>query len=258
MKSAFIAAAAALFLFSSCKKDSAPEIQTGDTGSVEIEFDNVVGEDDLELGTGTYTNGSDEAYTVTALSYYISNLKLKTADGQEYVVPTDESYFLIRENDESTHVIELEDVPSGDYTSFTFTVGIDAEKAGAPLSERTGVLDPSGLALDMYKATSEKYVFLKMEGTSPASTETDQKFSWEVGDEPKAVTVTAPFESSAKVRKDKEHAPEVHLFADVAKIFDGSQAISITENSIVDFSGAAASIATNYSGMFSIDHIHND
>ncbi|MBL7699434.1 MAG: hypothetical protein JNK79_14815 [Chitinophagaceae bacterium] len=268
MKLSFIAAFAAILIFSSCDKDSGSDFQPGDTGSITIEFDNVVGPNDLELNTGNYTNGSGEQFTISTFDYFISNLKLKTSGGTEYVVPKDESYFLIKEEDEATHEIELENVPAGDYVSFTFTVGVDSLKSASPVSERTGVLDPAGDAAGMYWTWNSGYIFLKMEGTSPVSTTTDKKIFYHVGgfggyDSPtlnniKTVTINAPFESSAKVRKGAETHPQVHVFADAGKVLDGTTHISIAENSMVHFSDVSADIANNYANMFSIDHIHND
>jgi hypothetical protein len=268
MRSIFIGVIVFTSILTSCKKDSLNGVNPGDTGSIELEFDNVVGSADLELNTGNYTNGSGEAFTISTLDYFISNIKLKTSDGKEYVVPKDESYFLVKEEDEDTHVIELENVPAGDYTSFTFTVGIDSLKSISPVSERTGVLDTAGDAAGMYWTWNSGYIFLKMEGTSPVSTTVDQKIFYHVGgfggfDSPtinniKTVTITAPFESSAKVRKDKEKAPEVHIFADAGKILDGSTHISIAANSTVHFSEVSVDIANNYASMFNVDHIHND
>lgn len=268
MKVFFIIIAFILFISTSCKKENKSEIQPGDKGAIEIEFDNVVGSEDLALNTGTYTNGSGEPFTITTLNYFISNIKLKASDGSEYVVPQDDSYFLIKEEDEDTHVVELENVPAGDYTSFTFTIGVDSPKSAAPLNERTGVLDPAGQAEGMYWSSNSGYIFLKMEGTSPVSTTDDKKIYYHIGgfggkDSPtvnniKTITVTAPSGSAAKVRKDKITPPEVHLFADAGKILDGSTHISIAVNSMVDLSDVSASIADNYANMFSVDHIHND
>jgi methanobactin biosynthesis MbnP-like protein len=268
MKSFIYSSALALLIFTSCKKENKSEIQPGDTGAIEIEFDNIAGDQDLELNTGTYTNRSGETFTVSTLNYYISNIKLRTSNGVEYVVPKDESYFLIKEDDEESQTIELENLPAGDYTSFTFTVGVDSIKSIAPVSERTGVLDPAGEANEMYWNMNTGYIFMKMEGTSPASTTQNKQFFYHIGgfggyDSPtfnniKTVTVNAPSGMSAKVRKDRATPPEVHFFTDVTKILDGTNQISIAANSTVEFSEVSTKIADNYANMFNIDHIHND
>jgi hypothetical protein len=265
MKLTYMTALALVCFCGACKKNDSSDIQPGDTGSIELEFDNVVGTDDLTLNDKTYTNGSGETYTVSSLRYFISNVKLKADNGTEYVVPAEDSYYLINEQDESTHVIELENVPAANYTSFTFSVGVDNAKATSPLSERTGVLDPAGEAAGMYRSENDGYIFLKLEGTSPVSGEDNNVISYQIGgyggttgNNYKAVTVNAPSGISAKVRKNKTTSPEVHLFADVAKIFDGTTHISLATNPIVDFSAASAAVGNNYATMFNVDHIHND
>lgn len=266
MKSTYVMIAfACLCLFGSCKKDDTSDIQPGDTGSLELEFDNVVGAEDLALNNKTYINGSGENYTVSGLTYFISNIKLKTEDGTEYVMSSEESYFLINEADESSHVVELEGVPAANYTSFTFNVGVDSPKAFSPLSERTGVLDPAGAASGMYRSQDDGYIFFKLDGTSPASPENGEIISYQIGgysgttgNNLKTVTVNAPSGTSAKVRKNKTTSPEVHLFADVAKIFDGVTQINIATNPVIEFSGISADVANNYATMFSVDHVHND
>lgn len=267
MKKYLFPFAASLCLLS-CKKETTNAIQTGDKGTIRIEFDNIVGTSDLELNTTTYTNASGEPFTISTLDYFISNISLKRTDGSIYTVPKDSSYFLIKEEDETTHELELHDVPAGDYSGFSFVVGIDSLKNVAPISERTGVLDPAGEAAGMYWTWNSGYIFLKMEGSSPASTTADKKIYYHIGgfggyDAPtmnniKSITIDAPAGMSAKIRQDTHHTPVVHVFADAGKILDGNTNVRITDYSMVHFSDISATLANNYSQMFSIDHIHND
>jgi hypothetical protein len=250
--------------FLSCKK-SAPE-QAEDNAALVLKFDNVVGTQNLQLNTATYTTASGEPYTVTAFDYYISNIRLANADGSFYTVPKDSSYFLIRESQISKRVT-LNNVPAGDYTGATFTIGVDSLKSTAPLSERTGVLDPDGAAADMYWNSNAGYIFLKMEGTSPVSTTADKKIYYHIGgfggyESPtinnlKTVTVVVPQGMAVRVRKGRP-APEMHIYADAGKVLDGATPISIVANSTVMFTPFSQTIANNYAGMFSIDHIHNE
>ncbi|MGA0557363.1 MbnP family protein [Larkinella sp. VNQ87] len=55
------------------------ESPTGPTGSLQLAFDNVVGTQDLQMGTGVYTNGSGENFTVNTLNYYVTNIRLQRA-----------------------------------------------------------------------------------------------------------------------------------------------------------------------------------
>ena len=267
MKHLLLTAVAAAVLFSSCKKESESDIQPGDKGEVEIEFDNIVGDQNLALNTGNYTNAAGESYKITTFKYYISNIQLKKTDGSTYTVPKDSSYFLIDESAPS-QLITLKDIPAGDYSGVNFVLGVDSLKSTAPLGERTGVLDPAGAGADMYWTWNSGYIFLKMEGTSPVVMMADKKFYYHIGgfggyssptiNNIKSITLTAPMGMSAQVRKNKAEAPHFHLFADAAKVLNGTTNVSIAANSMVMFAPFSVNIANNYQSMFRIDHVHND
>ena len=87
MKHIFILAAAILFFFSSCKKDSTPEYNPNVKADLSVEFDNIAGSSDLQLNTGNYTNALGQSFNVTKLKYYVSNFKLTNVDGTVYTVP---------------------------------------------------------------------------------------------------------------------------------------------------------------------------
>ncbi|RZK45475.1 MAG: hypothetical protein EOO94_04315, partial [Pedobacter sp.] len=101
-----------------------------------LEFDHVVGSNDLRLNTGSYTNAAGETYSVRALRYFISNIVLVNTNGTEYVVPQDSSYFII---DESMAAAKPTlKIPEGEYAQLRFTVGIDSLRSTMPLSQRLG------------------------------------------------------------------------------------------------------------------------
>src|SRR5678816_526081 len=89
-----------IFTLAACKKESNP-YDANFRGSLGLEFDNVVGEEDLKLNTGSYTNASGETFTVRSLRYFISNIRLTRTDGSEYTVPQDSSYFFIDESNDN-------------------------------------------------------------------------------------------------------------------------------------------------------------
>ena len=267
MKKILIPAFIVIILCFSCKKEKAPEFLPGDTGSLTVHFDNVVGVNDLELNTRNYTNVTGESYSISTMNYYISNIRLKNANGSEYTIPRDNSYFLIKEEN-SSQDIELDDIPAGNYNGISFVIGIDSLKSVATLSERQGVLDPATGSSGMYRDANAGYIFLKMEGHSNSATSADKKFQYQIGgyggsvsptfNNIKNVTLTASAGSQAEVRKNKTTPPEIHIFADAAKVFDGSTNISIAAHTTVLFEPFSVNVAKNYAGMFTINHIHND
>jgi hypothetical protein len=229
-------------------------------GSLDIEFDNVVGEADLELGTTDepYVNAAGESYKVTTLKYYICNIKLHHADGSVYTDPVSsdgsKGYYLVDEGDEASHLITLENIPTGDYTQMTFTIGVDANQVNE--GAQTGALDP---LQGMFWSWNTGYIFVKLEGVSAASSDPDHYITFHVGgyDEPNNIrtkTISLGHEPAA-VRSDK--TPELHMIVDVNKFFESPNQISFESSPVRHMPADNVVIAENYVNTFVADHVHN-
>ena len=183
MKKILGIAALATALFTSCKKESTPQ-NNEEMTDMTIEFDNIMGGQNLFLNVVTYNNASGEAFTVSLAQYYISNIKLRKADGTEYVVNQDSSYFLIKENEPHTRFARFK-VPVGNYHQVSFIVGVDSLRSTMDITRRTGVLDPAGGMDDgMYWGWNSGYIFLKLEGTSdmaPVDPSGHRKYRFHIG-----------------------------------------------------------------------------
>lgn len=253
-----------LFTLASCKKDEVVQYNPNVKAPLTIEFDNVVGGNDLQLTTGSYTNATGENFTVTKLKYYISNVKLTRTDGTEYVVPQADSYFLVDESDEATHEAELS-IPEGEYRSVQFVLGVDSLRSTMDVSQRTGVLDPTGVGADMYWTWNSGYIFFKMEGTSPAATGMGNEFMYHIGgfggfssptiNNIKTITLDLTTHGVPKVKSGK--TTNIHLLVDVMKVFNGSPNVSIASNAMVMFNPFSTTIANNYASMFTHAHTEN-
>lgn len=264
----FLSVFALSFAFVSCNDDNEPVVDPTTTGSIRIEFDNIVGDRDLALNTGTYKNTAGENFTVSKLNYYVSNIKLLMANGSNFVVPQDSSYFLIREADAKSQEVTINNVPSGEYTGVEFMIGVDSLRSVADESKRKGILDRlSGPTNEeaMYWDWNPGYIFLKMEGTSDSAKSANGKFYYHIGGfggfDVKTInnlrTAKVDF-GGKKAIITSELSPEVHLMADVLKIFSGSTQLSISKNTSVMFENYSKNIADNYVNMFTLDHIHAD
>lgn len=241
------------------------EVDPSETSSVILEFDNRVGAQKLALGTTTYQNAGGEAFTVTTLNYFISNVALRKADGS--VIQFPDQYFLIRQADAATWEPELKDVPLGDYNAITFTIGVDSARSASEIDARTGVLDITSYGTDgMYWSWNSGYIFMKLEGTSPVAplnSAGQRAFQYHVGGyggytspAPNNLrTVTLPITDALKVSANKK--PTVHLIANLLKVFDGSTPLRLAQTHSVHSPAAAGPIANNYVQMFSVDHVHN-
>lgn len=258
-----------LTVFASCKKDDVvPAGANGQQAVLSIQFDNIMGDKNLQLNTVAYTNAAGEDFKVSMLRYFVSNIKVKSTSGQEYVVPQDSSYFLVSEDDAASQFVKVR-VPVGEYSSLSFVLGVDSLRSTMDISKRTGVLDPTGGMDDgMYWGWNSGYIFFKMEGTSslaPADPSGQNKFRYHIGgfggynaptiNNIKTIVVDLTAGGIAKVMQDRE--ANIHLMVDVLKMFNGPTNVSIASNPTVMFSDFSTKVAGNYAHMFTHDHTEN-
>jgi hypothetical protein len=255
-----LSALAITIVLVSCNKTE--EIGLNDKNTITLEFDNRVGSQNLEMGSKTYKNAMNEDFTVTTFNYFVSNIKLKKADGSE--LKMDDQYFLVREADPKSLTVSLKDVPAADYTSLSFMIGVDSLKSVADVSLRKGVLDIASYGDDaMYWSWNSGYIFMKFEGTSPAAPARANGarllqvhvggyggFSAKTTNNLR--TVTLPLVNMVKVRRDV--SPKITVVADVLKIFDGAIKISFATTNTVHSPTVAVPIANNYVQMFSVQN----
>jgi len=267
-----------LLILASCskKEDAAPEFDNTNLAPFSVEFDNIAGDRTFTINnTGAlYTNNAGEKFSVSMLQYFISNIKVATADGKSYTVNPDSSYFLISGADKATRFAKVS-VPEGDYTKLTFTLGVDSLRSTMGIDKRTGVLDPAAGGHDsggMYWGWNAGYIFFRFEGNSPViSDDTNgdptgkKQFKYHIGgfggysaptiNNIKTITVDLTKAGIAKVRKDRQS--NVHLFVDVMKVFNGKNSFRIAEHPNVMFSNYSLNIASNLAEMFRHDHTEN-
>jgi hypothetical protein len=248
-----------LIAVASCKKES-KTYDPAFRGSLALNFDNVVGTEDLRLNTGMYTNAAGENFTVRSMHYFISNISLINTNGSEYIVPQDSSYFLIKESGLVNMMPELK-IPEGEYKELRFIVGVDSLRSTMDLSERTGVLTPT---LSTYFNENNGYIFFSIEGTSNQAPSHNYQFN--IGgyggktsptfNNIKTITLDLTTRGIAKIREGNQST--INIKADIAFVFTGFQNISLATNSNVQFEPFSVNIANNYSLMFSHDGTSNE
>ncbi len=264
MKNILIIAGAFILMSASCKKTTGSLYNSNVKAPITLEFDNIVGGADLQLNTGSYTNESGEQFKVSMLRYFVSNIVLTNVNGSKYIVPQDSSYFLIDESKPSTLMTSIK-IPEGEYSKLEFVLGVDSLRNTKDLSQRTGVLDPTGEASGMYWSWNSGYIFFKMEGNSPSSKLTNNVFQYHIGlfggystptlNNLKNISIDLTQRGIAKVKTGK--TPNVHLLVDVSKVFNGTNKVSISANTVVMASAFSAKIADNFTSMFQHDHTEN-
>lgn len=243
--------------FTACKDDDQNTNVSG-PGTITLDISNVAGNVNVdETGATTYINSSGESFRINRLKYYISNVQLFNVDALVYTMP--ESYFLVDESNNATTKLAIPNVPAGNYTKIKFMVGVDSTRNVS--GTQTGALDPAN---GMFWTWSSGYIFYKLEGKSSASSQSDSSFIYHIGGFKNGNNTNATREVEIEfggntliVNGNRE--AEIHVFADVLKVFSSPNTISIAALSTqMGQGGNALLIADNYKNMFTFDHLHNN
>jgi hypothetical protein len=245
--------------FTGCKKDDDDSTPVGPTtyssGDVTMDFTNTAGTSNLDVsGATNYTNEAGESFAVTKFKYYVSNVKLIKQDGSVFSVP--ESYYLIDEADQTTVTPVLPSIPGGIYTGIRYTIGVDSARNVS--GSQTGALDPAN---GMFWTWNSGYIFVKMEGTSTASSNGNLIFhigGFKESNNTNALRNVEFNFPSPYLTVNGSREAEIHIIADVLKMFKGTQTVSFATNNFqMSPGGFALTMANNYQNMFTFDHIHN-
>lgn len=164
-----------LIILSSCKKETPDPTPAApaSTDNVALKISHSwTGASTFGLNTDYVHPVTGDALNFTMLKYYISNIRLKKADGTWWIQP--DSYFLLNLENGSAAEINIPKVPYGEYTDIEYVLGVDSLRnvSGA----QAGALSTSN---GMFWSWNSGYIMLKAEGTSPNST--SNAFSFHLG-----------------------------------------------------------------------------
>lgn len=250
----------AISLFS-CSNDD--EVILGN-GNLKLEFDNVYNANNLAFDT-PYTNSNGEVVKINKLKYIVSNIVLTKADGSTFIVPKSQSYFIVDEATAASALLNLPNIPAANYTKVSFGIGVDKTQWELGATGQGDFLAAAQTAGMMW-SWSAGYKFLAFEGTFTSSTVTTATsfmvHTGQTGTDYNYTTVTLNLPTNALVRTNI--TPQVHIMADISKVLDGTNKISLTSSNgmgmgAMIMSGAKLPlITTNLPTLFSVEHVHND
>jgi hypothetical protein len=256
LPAAIIALLSVNFFMASCNKDEDDNQPVPvELPKLSIELEHLAGSAQLQLNT-EYVNEMGDPFTPTLFKYYFTNIRLIRTDNSEYKIPG--SYFLVNHSDPASRVLEMDSLMAGSYKAIKFMIGVDSlhNVSGA----QSGALDPVN---GMFWDWNSGYIFLKLEGTSPAIPTSAQTFTYHIGGfaapNSNIREVTLTFGGETMTLANSKH-PELHLVVDVLEIFKTPSTIDLAtfSSNVVMPNMNATTIANNYADMFSFDHLHND
>jgi len=240
--------------FVACKSDDEGNADPG-VGVVNFEFKNNIDNNAIVLNTGSYTNQSNETYSIAELKYIISNVVLINESGEEFKYPVDQSYFLINEEISESKSIALADIPGAKYTKIRFGFGVDQSKY--PIESGSANFIPTAEEQGMLWNWSAGYKFLKYEGSFTPQGGTATDFLIHVGshgdnlDNYKEITL----DLSSPIDVKNGNSSTVTIATDVAKIFDSINTHSLADKSDIQVDPVnAPMIAANVQTMFTIQN----
>lgn len=251
----FTAILAVTFIFlSACKKDDDNGSGGGNTeqpGTVEVEFSHDWGHDnELTFGNNLVHSETGDTLSFTMIKYYISNIKLKKADGSEYIQP--ESYYLIDAADPAKSSIQIPNVPPGNYVGITYTIGVDSIRNVSGAQE--GALSTSN---NMFWSWNTGYIFFKIEANSPQSP--NGKVKYHVGGFSGANNaIRSDYKSFGTdiLNVNGPKKAKIHFHVDMEHVWHDNTTVNSLND--IHMPGAnAAKIANHFKSAFELDHIHN-
>lgn len=236
-----------------CKKE---ETKTNEDvaikGAFKIEFEHVWGMDmsPFTLNKWLVHPMSRDSMRFTTLRYYVSNIKLKNTKNEWISIP--ETYYLVDEAISNGNVIEVKDVPAGEYTELGYTIGVDSLRNVSGI--QSGALAPSN---GMFWNWTTGYIMIKAEGESPNAN--GGSFSFHLGgftgDNNVVKARTAAFNGDV-LTVNQNSAPKVHLLANVARFRHTLGSLS-NGSVVVHMPGQAAkTMADDFTSWIRFDHLH--
>ena len=236
---------------SSCQKEISKDTSlAGPSFNFNVDFKAVVDLAPLQFDQ-PYTNSLQETYSVKTFKYYISDIELTGSNS--YKVSVNDCFLIDASNPASTS-LSLKAAPNK-YDHISFTIGVDSVRnfSGA----QTGALDPAN---GMFWTWNSGYIMAKLEGSSPLSTQPDNRIEYHIGGfkDPDNVLqkVVLPFPEASSIDFIPNSTATVTITANVNAWFNNPNPLHIAQTSVCMTPGdLSKKIAENYSRMFSIIHI---
>lgn len=224
------------FLVTSCSSDDDEPI----VADVEIVVENTVEGHPLKLTDTTYTSPTGDIYAVQDLAYFMSNIKLLSANGEAIYIEPD-SYHLI---DEKTgkRSFTLNNVKAGTYTKLQFGLGVDAARNHS--TDQYGDLDPSS---SMVWDWDTGYKFFLLVGNYTADTKSGG-LVFHIGGDTNYKTITIDLQQPLTIKAAEGN--RIAIVTDLNAIFQAPNLIDFDEINTAMTGPEAAKIAENYSTGF--------
>ena len=260
-----------LLITTSCRSNDDDEITDVTPGNIQIKFENGFNNlGNIVLGQTTQTSTNGQKHNFTTLKYIVSNITLIDETGGEFKYNynnPDKGAFIIDQAKAQGGIvsINLNEIPKNNYKKVKFVLGI---------SPNAYLLGQNGQGIFWQKAKEEGmawswaagYIFVKLEGNYGASAANISYMNHcgNMGDTTANGTanlyreITIDLPTTARVSKNI--TPSIHVVADFNQYLSGKTALHLNSSNDMAMGSSEhlVQVTDNLTGMFKVDHVHND
>lgn len=193
---------------------------------------------------------TNDTLSFTTFKYYLSNVRLKKADGSWWLHP--ESYFLVDLSEPSSSTLSIPNVPIGNYSAMEYTLGVDSLRnvSGA----QGGALS---IANNMFWSWNTGYIMTKAEGISNNSSSGSFSFHLAGFEGPDNVVTKRTFDFITQIPLTVKNGKviEVHYTVNPMHLWVNAPSVSVLNN-IATTGIEAKTMALAFYNSIVFDHFH--
>jgi hypothetical protein len=231
----------------SCQKELSSD--SAATAYISIRFHPEINGTPFRLNE-TFTNSFGESYSATIFKFYFGQIAL-SGNPQHSQAVNGDPYYLVDLADPSSLEINTTIKP-GTYNAISVLLGVDSARNVSGV--QSGALDP---AKGMFWTWNTGYIYTKLEGTSPSSTQVNGKFEYHIGgfrwpySAIRNFTVTLTDTDTWQLQEGK--TLELDISVDMDAFFNYSYPVRISEEPVCMTPGELAyRISGNFAGAFQL------
>ena len=196
-------------------------LNIGAAADLTLQFQHTVAGTPLRLDSLRYSNSSDEVFSLSRLSYLLSNVALQDAEGSWHSIPNSIAWIDVEKRRTSW---QLQDIPQNDHQAIRFDVGL-SESINHSDPAQYSATHPLNPNLNKLHWTWQSgYIFLAFEGRYRDHRGTLQSFVYHYANDAQRVTITLPL---PKPLSGESHI-EIHF--DIAALLNAPTPLSFAKD----------------------------
>lgn len=228
------------------------QVNPASGATLEIQITAKVAGESLQSASLRYRTSSGEVFSITRVSYLISDFSLQCADGSWLELPDTVAWL---DHEQNRDTIRLENIPAGEFSSLRFLVGLNTNLNHADIAKFSPQHPLNPNLNGLHWSWQGGYIFLALEGLWRNTSGELDGWAYHLARDTNTVRVTlaAPLEmtNETKVELDFDLATLLNAPRPLAFGKDGSSTHSRDGDPI------SAALIANLAGAFRVHRVSN-